>query len=48
MIGQTGQVDAGGSTNASFDVSGTDTIQFRACTDSGETVNLQISNLEMN
>ena len=48
VIGQTGQVDAGGSTNASFDVSGTDTIQFRACTDSGETVNLQISNLEMN
>ena len=48
VIGQTGQVDAGGSTNASFDVSGTNTIQFRACTDSGETVNLQISNLEMN
>ncbi len=48
VIGQTGQVDAGGSTNASFDVSGTDTIQFRACTDSGETVNLQISSLEMN
>ncbi len=48
VIGQTGQVDAGGCTNASFDVSGTDTIQFRACTDSGETVNLQISNLEMN
>ena len=48
VIGQTGQVDAGGSTNASFDVSGTDTVQFRACTDSGETVNLQISNLEMN
>lgn len=48
VIGQTEQVDAGGSTNASFDVSGTDTIQFRACTDSGETVNLQISSLEMN
>ncbi len=48
VIGQTGQVDAGSSTNASFDVSGTDTVQFRACTDDGAAVYLTISNLEMN
>lgn len=48
VIGQTGEVGPGRSTNANFDVSGMDTIQFRACTDSGETVDLQISSLVLN
>ena len=48
VIGQTGEVGPGRSTNANFDVSGMDTIQFRACTDSGEMVDLQISGLVLN
>ena len=48
VIGQTGEVGPGRSTNANFDVSGMDTIQFRACTDSGEMVDLQISSLVLN